>query len=237
MAASSDFWMKKPPAEWTADEIRQLRTKSPWAKKTRAEISGGGPGRASGGVGADSGAVPDPGRGPSLNAAGLPGRGMVADDDPPPGGRGAEAPEFLIRWESAQPLMALQKEPFPHELLGRYVISVTGLTPQMILLGVGRAGRGRGDAPPSQANVDPRRAEAEQIFSGITLSVKGRDPQNAAAMMRTVDMQTYLFGFPKEHLALEPSDKEALSALKLGPLSLKAKFELKDMMFAGQLAV
>jgi hypothetical protein len=231
IAASSDFWTKKPPAEWSADEIKQLRTKSPWAKKLRAEMSGGGPAVMGNGRGADSGAVPDAGRGPNLNAAGLPGRGMVGDDDAPPGGRGgAEAPEFIVRWESAQPLMALEKEPFPHELLGRYVISVTGLTPQMLQLGIGRGG-------PPQQNVDPRRTVAEQIFSQTTLTIKGHDPQHAIAMMRTVDMQTYLFGFPRENLPIAPSDKEALFTLKLGPLTIKAKFELKEMMFAGQLAV
>jgi hypothetical protein len=126
-------------------------------------------------------------------------------------------------------------------LQGRDVISVTGLSPQMILLGLGRGGRGhgRGDAEAAspQQNVDPRRAEIEQIFSETTLTVKGHNPQNAVAMMRTVDSQTYLFGFPKEHLPIAPSDKEALFTLKLGPLTIKAKFELKEMMFAGQLAV
>jgi len=239
VAASSDFWTKKPPAEWSADEIKQLRTKSPWAKKMRGEISGDGPGGASNGLGADSGAVPGGGRGPNLNAAGLPGRGMAGDVDTLPVVRGAEAPEVIVRWASAQPLMALEKEPFPHELQGRYVISVTGLSPQMIQLGIGRRGRGRSgaEAAPPQPNVDPRRAEIEQIFSETTLTVKGHNTQNAVAMMRTADSQTYLFGFPKEPLPIAPSDKEALFTLKLGPLTIKAKFELKEMMFAGQLAV
>ena len=39
--AASDFWNKKKPAEWTEQEIQELRTKSPWAKKVDADVSGG----------------------------------------------------------------------------------------------------------------------------------------------------------------------------------------------------
>jgi hypothetical protein len=243
---ASDFWTKKQPAEWSADEIKVLKTKSPWAKKVRGEMSGGGPGGGgpgggSGGLDAGSSGVPGTGRGPNLNAAGLPGRGLAGGDDAPPGGAGPQAPEVIIRWESAKPLAALEKEPFPHELQDRYVISMTGLPPQMILLGLGRGGRGRGrgeaGTPPPQPGVDPRRNEIMQILSETTLTVKGHDPQNAAAMMRTQDSQTYLFGFPRENLPIALSDKEAVFQLKLGVLTIKAKFELKDMMFDGQLAV
>ena len=35
-AGSSDFWNKKEPAEWSADEIDKLVTKSPWARQVTA---------------------------------------------------------------------------------------------------------------------------------------------------------------------------------------------------------
>ena len=47
-ARPSDFWNKKPPAEWSSDEIDRLITSSPWARQVSAEGSayerGGSPG-------------------------------------------------------------------------------------------------------------------------------------------------------------------------------------------------
>src|SRR4051812_19726283 len=42
--AASEFWNKKESSAWSGDEVEQLKTKSPWAKKVRAELSGGGGG-------------------------------------------------------------------------------------------------------------------------------------------------------------------------------------------------
>jgi hypothetical protein len=234
--AASDFWTKKPAAEWSSDEIKLLRTKSPWAKKVRGEMAGTG--LSAPPMDAPAGG----GRSPSINAGGLPGRGMVGGDDTPGGAArgGPQAPEVVIRWESAQPLLAATKAQLPAELLDRYTISVTGLPPQMILLGLPRpAGRGRGDTPPQPAQ-DPaarQKAEVDTILSETTLTVKGRDPQAADAMLRTADAQTFLFGFPKQNLPLTASDKEVVFTMKLGILTIRAKFEPKEMMFDGQLAV
>src|ERR1022692_1878362 len=63
-AASSDFWNKKEPAEWSSEEIDRLVTKSPWARQVNASSaamsrqSGG-----SGGGGGNGGGMGDPGIG------------------------------------------------------------------------------------------------------------------------------------------------------------------------------
>jgi len=44
-AAGQDFWNKKPPSEWSAEEIDRLVNDSPWAKAVRAEYAGDGEGR------------------------------------------------------------------------------------------------------------------------------------------------------------------------------------------------
>jgi hypothetical protein len=153
------------------------------------------------------------------------------------------APEVLIRWESAQPMILANKAKLPPELNDRYTISITGLPPQMILLGLtppGR-GRGRGQAAPDDAPRDPaarQKQEVETILHETTLTAKGHDPVVADALLRTNDAQVmYLFGFPKQSMPLTPADKEVVFTLKLGPLTIKAKFEPKEMMFGGQLAV
>jgi hypothetical protein len=38
-AAGSDFWNKKEPAEWSADEIDKLVTRSPWAKAGQRRLA------------------------------------------------------------------------------------------------------------------------------------------------------------------------------------------------------
>ena len=48
---------------------------------------------------------------------------------------------------------------------------------------------------------------------------------------------TVLFGFSKEVLALKPEDKEVTFITEFGKLDLKAKFNLKDMLYRGELAV
>jgi hypothetical protein len=54
--AASDFWNKKDSSAWSSEEMEQLKTRSPWARKIRAEMAGGrGGGRGGAGSGgADS---------------------------------------------------------------------------------------------------------------------------------------------------------------------------------------
>src|SRR5579872_1922161 len=51
--AASDFWNKKKSSEWTDQEKEEIRTKSPWAKKVDATMSGGGGRSAAGSGGAE----------------------------------------------------------------------------------------------------------------------------------------------------------------------------------------
>ena len=37
--ASTEFWDKKDPSQWTGEEIDRLTTKSPWAKSVSAQAS------------------------------------------------------------------------------------------------------------------------------------------------------------------------------------------------------
>ena len=40
-AGTVDFWNKKPPADWTNEEIDRLISKSPWAKPAKAQYAPG----------------------------------------------------------------------------------------------------------------------------------------------------------------------------------------------------
>jgi hypothetical protein len=84
-------------------------------------------------------------------------------------------------------------------------------------------------APPADPTAGLRR--------GTTLTVKGKAPQNSDVVMAMNNNATVLFGFAKDGLALTVADKEVEFDVKLGGLSGKAKFTLKDMMYHEDLAL
>src|SRR4051812_19790606 len=85
-AGTSDFWDKKPPSEWSSDEIDRLLTKSPWSKEVNAQYA---PGQQAGGGGQPDGGYPDStgypggrggtqrGGGISIPGVGIPGIGGI----------------------------------------------------------------------------------------------------------------------------------------------------------------
>ena len=149
----------------------------------------------------------------------------------------------------------------PADLADHYVISLTGLPPQMLAMmlagGGGRGGRGGGaggrggrdgggreGGPPAEVQPQPQedpaarqKAMIDRLLHSVTLSAKGRDPQNADLIRQSSGNQTLIFGFPKQSFPLTASDKDVQFIMKLGSLTVKAKFEPKDMMFKGAVAV
>jgi hypothetical protein len=99
-AFGSEFWDKKPPSEWTSEEIAKLTTKSPWAKEVSAQVprEGGGGGRGGMGGGGMSGGA----------------------------GGGMRPIQGTVRWESAQTILDAVKTPLPEAFANHYVISVSG---------------------------------------------------------------------------------------------------------------
>jgi len=199
-AAIVEFWEKKPPAEWTTEEIDRLITKSPWAKEVNAEYAarehGGGP------VG-----------------IGIPGVGGGRRGRNGNGGRGGAASSYkgIVRWESAKPILEAMKSPLPDQFEGHYVISVNGLP----LLGV----KDSGD-------------DSESLKELSTLQAKGKDLLQAGVFHKQVSSgNSFLLGFSKEILPISASDGEVTFATRLGQLSVKARFVLKEMMYHGDLAV
>lgn len=234
---ASDFWNKKPASDWSVAEVQQLKTKSPWAKKVRGEMSspmragsgGGGSRGARGGGALGTSGDSVSSIGGSADSAGEGGGGsrggrgdMGASTGPSP----VEGPEVVIRWENAKPLLDATKLVLPSALENHYAISVTGVPSEMIAA----LSRGRGrEVPQPEAIV-------ERIKAGATLTAKGKDPATADHLMQTMDRQTMIFGFSKDALPLAAADKEVLFTLKL-VATFKAKFELKEMTYGGQLAI
>jgi hypothetical protein len=128
-----------------------------------------------------------------------------------------------VRWESAQPMLDAMRATLPADFEGHYVVSVTNLP----LATVRRTGRG--DVTTADETLD-------RIQAGTTLQAKGRDPVEAGIVRRT-RIGSILFGFLKDQLRLTPDDREIVFALNTQQVSLKTKFDTKEMTYHGKLAV
>ena len=146
------------------------------------------------------------------------------------GGRGGGGPHFrsgvapvMVRWESAQPILDALKAPLAADLAGHYVISVTNLP----MASPRPAGRG-GETAPDDA--------LDRLQNGATLQAKGKDPAEAGIARRT-RIGAILFGFSREYLRLTPNDRDIFFRLDTGVLNISVKFDGKEMVYRGKLAV
>jgi hypothetical protein len=226
--SSTEFWNKKPPEEWSSEEIDRLVTKSPWAKEVNAEFGSGGSGGSGGGRGIGGMGGPRIGI-PGLGGLGGGGRGGGRRG----GGSSGEGARLtgIVRWESAKPILQGLKTALPEAFASRYVISVSGL-PLM----------GRGGRPQDESQEASSRSIDDAIdrLKGLTL-LQPRDKAGAqpgiVQQQQSTGPASVLFGFSKEMLTLVQEDREVVFSTQFGRLAVKAKFNLKDMIYRGELAV
>lgn len=228
--AASDFWNKKDPSSWTSEDIRLLVTKSPWAKDVRFESRTETPASFDGSAPVGSGLPGDPGTGLTGQQIGgprmsIPLGGNAADQagggnmpgDRGPGAKGIPiaAETVTVRWESAQPILEALKTTLPEDLTDRYVISVSGLS-----------------IPPAERPGMP-----ERLKNSSFLQAKGKKPAQPGVVRYARDGAVLLFGFSKEFLSLTAADKDVQFSINNADFSLRARFEPREMMYRGQLAL
>ena len=242
-AFGSDFWNKKDPSEWNHDEVDQLTNKSPWAKA----VSVSGP--ANNPYGQQGGGYPGGGYpGGGYPGGGYPGGGYPGGGYPgggyPGGGYGGmgrrrgpmqqAGPSYkgTVRWESAKPIMeALRTDKLPEGFADRYVISIVGIPPNV---GQERRYQGQND----DSDQRSQQQLLDQIKQQTYLSPKDkRDAQPGIVTQQGSRYGNVLFGFSKDVLALKPEDKEVTFSTVFGRIPIKAKFNLKEMMYHGELAI
>lgn len=228
-AFGSEFWDKKPPSEWSSEEIGKLTTKSPWAKQVTAQVSaagGGGRGGSGGGggMGGPRVGVGIPGMGgPRMGGGGMGGgrRG---------GGRGGQMQQVkgTVRWESAQTILDAVKTPLPEAFANHYVISVSGIPLR---------GGGRRQDDDSGDSSQPSENILDNLKAYTSLEPKGKPIAQPGVVKSQPGSDTILFGFSKETLDLSADDKEVAFSTQIGRSMIKTKFEFKDMKYHGKLAV
>ncbi len=207
--AGTPFWERKPSTQWTEEELRQLTTRSPWAKETNLDFEA-----------AEGGHFEVPG-----NSSPYDGRGAAI---PRPAGVMKRAP-VVVRWESAEPIRMAMVSSLPKGLEDRYAIGVSNIPPEAM-----NAAKRRGeDGTPQTLETMLRDLEA-----AATLEAAGKDPAGAGIVRRIPGAEsTYVFGFAKEFLQLTPQDREAVFTLRTARVSVKARFNLKEMIYRGKLAL
>jgi hypothetical protein len=119
--------------------------------------------------------------------------------------------EVTVVWESAQPLLDALKSSFPSDFANHYVIGVN-------------------DLPKEELG---RKVNLESMTAN--LQVPGKDSADAGAIQQT--REVVLFAFSKELLPLTPSDREVVFMLDTNQYSIRTRFDLKEMMYRGKLAV
>ena len=246
-ATTSGFWNKKKPEDWSSEEIDALITKSPWAKEASAQ--GAAPEGYGSQTGSPNGGGYPGGGGMGMPRIGIPGIGGMGGGGGGrrmggnQGGRGQQrgtSYKGTVRWESAKPVLDALKTPLPDAFANHYVIAVIGFplpVPQR------RYQDEQGDNPSRQSQEDnpPRRSPddtLDNLKQFTTLQPKGKElAQAGVVQQQTSSNSNLLFGFSKDSLTLTKDDKEVLFSTTLGRLVIRAKFDPKEMLYHGQLAV
>jgi hypothetical protein len=129
----------------------------------------------------------------------------------------------IIRWESALPVREVLKMNTLVDVEKFYILNMVGDVPSI---------GATPDADPSQ-----RAARFETLKQVTKLEHKGDEillSRVAVAPKSDLSLAGTLFYFSRD-LALRPEDKQATFSTKLGPIDVKCKFTLKDMMYQGKL--
>jgi len=226
---SPDFWNKKDPSEWSSTEIEQLTSKSPWAKEVSAQSSpeqrdDGSRGRGGGGGWPGGGGGMGGSRGGGMGIPGMGGGGMGRGRGRG-GSQSAQAFKATIRWESAQPILDALKTPLPEAFADHYVISVSGLP----------TNSERQTETSSSQSADDMLDHLKAVTL-LEAKANGGAQPGIAQLQPSSAVRSVLFGFSKEILALKPDDKEVTFSTRVGHSNIKAKFNLKEMIYHGELA-
>lgn len=208
-AWAKDFWNEKKPEDWTEEEIQQMLTKSPWAKDASifdtAAHKGVSSAPRAGGLYRRGGTPTTIGRNP-LPTVGSTGNWSAT-----------------VRWESALPV----REALKTKIAGvdeNYIIALVGDIP--------------GAGVPSDDDSPAERAQKMDMLKDTTRIERKGDPlelqQVAISPRRPRSPSGTLFYFSRVFpLTLE--DKQVTFITKVGPLEVKCKFALHDMLYRGQL--
>jgi hypothetical protein len=229
--AAADFWETKPFMMWSAEEVQKVLTDSPWSRNVNVVLntvgrSGGlgeGEGGGGGGRGGGGGGAAEAGGGGGSRGGG--------------GGRGGSFPtpvpqlKITLSWRSALPIKeALVRDQIGiggtvpaeiQDLLSRqeslYVFTIMGLPTRY-----------------AQAINGMKAQSFLKRSNKPTIALMDIAVQQAPASEKSPAFLVVVFGFAKTD-PIKVEDKDVEFVTKLGQVDIKKKFNLRDMVFHGQL--
>lgn len=203
--AFDEFWNHKDPADWTPDEVKQVLTQSPWAKGASVYNNTG----ASGPLGSSRSGGGGRRRGGGVG-------GVTSTNPGPPGGPNNW--KSIVRWESALPVREALKRKIKPEEAENYVIALVGSIPSVGI--------------PSDDDDAGERKRKLEILQDSTRIERRDEPLD---LVRAAAGPAGTFFYFSRVFAIKPEDKQVTFVTKMGPLEIKCKFSLKEMMYRGNL--
>jgi hypothetical protein len=119
--------------------------------------------------------------------------------------------EVTVVWESAKPLLDALRTTFPADFANHYVIGVN-------------------DLPTTEGG---RKVNTDSMSA--SLKARAKDSVDAGDVLATRNV--VMFAFSRELLPLSAADKDVIFSLETNQYSIKTRFDLKEMMYRGLLAV
>jgi hypothetical protein len=212
--AATEFWNAKKPEDWTEEERQQLLTKSPWAREATVKYNAG-----PGGLGAPRGGGGMSRRGGVMTGGG---RG-VQNPDSTSGPTSAGHYTAVVRWESALPVREANHNRSKDDPAANYILAINGDLPML--------GRRSGDeneaAFEQRLDMLKQYTKLEKRGDPIYLNKIGYQSGPAATAGT-------LFYFERNDL-IRLEDHSVTFVTKLGPIDVKVKFPLKEMLYQGKL--
>ena len=199
---AKDFWNDRKPEQWTPAEVKELLSKSPWAKDAEVKDNG------------------------EVGSVGAPRAGRRAQTSRTQGGTAqSSSPKIewkaCVRWDSALPVREALKGAGPKDFEQFYILNVIGNLPNAIP---------SADNPGDQAALAYMKETTKLQHKGDEIHL-ARLEDAPASELSPAGVWFYF----SRMLALMPEDKEATFVTKMGPLEVKCKFTLKDMLYHGNL--
>jgi hypothetical protein len=209
-ATSKEFWNNKPPSDWAKSEIQDLLNRSPWAKEVNLSENGHGLDVGSGG-------------GPG-GYGNLPGGGVGRQQFAPPAGQGRF--RATVRWDSALPIREAMHLKPSKDSEQNYIIAVTGDLPDVGQI----VGANEGTRDEQRMEDLKQYTKLERKGEPMLLSRMAATPSDYPSGGGT------LFYFGRRD-AILAEDKQVTFVTRVGPYEVKARFNLKEMLYHGKLEI
>ncbi len=202
---AGEFWNQKKPEDWTDDEVQEMLTKSPWAKEASVSVFGG----AGGSLLNRNGAM---NRSGNMSSTGRQRTNTTQTT------QSSDGPDLhykaIVRWESALPLREAKKSKATEGIADFYILALVG------------------DLALADPDADEAQRESRLDMMKQYTKLERHGGAIPLANVELVKKVGTLFYFPRA----EPiKDGQVTFLTKMGPVEVRCKFAVKEMMYRGRL--